>query len=280
MKIRVTVIALFVSIIIGLSACSTQPNVSEIKMRFKDYSTDDNVVAVMDSCVFYFADHTLDLRDILIEETPNNGYFFINGTLYFSAVRENGIFDFSLFIYACDFYGNNKQLLFEKHGYKTCPEAVANDGIFYFEHYNTHVFDQKMRVIDSYNIYTGNYNTVKTGETQSLSDYKKNYKKNFSIDSDNEILIITDLQGGLKYTINTKELPLTALNDTLEGIDYSFSDFYITADNKIFLLYSINSNNPAYPFFICEYIPNSDDTAFKFLFFANDIMSFQVESLG
>ena len=153
MRIRMMAITLVTLIVLSFTACSSRADVGELKTRFKDYSADNNIVAILDDSVFYFNDHTLRLNDFLDGEELNGGYLFADGRLWFSTVKENSLFDFSLFVYSCDLYGNDKTLLFERHGFKTHPWATGKDGVLYFEHYSTHAMDASARLIDSYNVF-------------------------------------------------------------------------------------------------------------------------------
>lgn len=279
MRNRIVAITLMALIILCFSACSMHANNDEIEKRFESYFEDNNTVAILDGAVFYFSDHTLRLNDILDGEELNGGYLFADGKLWFSTVKENGLSDFSLFVYSCDLYGNDKTLLFEKHGFKTHPWATEKDGILYFEHYSTHAMDASARVIDSYNISSGVYQTEETGKTLSLSDYRKSTTQKYSYTINDEILSVIDPQKNLIYTIDTVALPNDAFCENLEGIQYSFCDFYVTKDGRMFLLYRIESNGFPYPHFVCEYIADSNKVEFKLLYFADDIETFQIEYL-
>lgn len=280
MRIRIMAITLATLITLSFSACSFRTNNDKIEKHFGDYLADNNVVAVLDDSVFYFSDHTLRLNDLLDGEELNGGYLFADGKLWFSTVKENSLFDFSLFVYSCDLYGKDRTLLFEKHGFKTHPWGTGKDGVLYFEHYSTNAMDASARVIDSYNISSGVYQTEATGKALSLSDYRKNTTGKYSCTIKDEILSVVDPQKNMTYTIDTVALPNDAFRENLEGIQYSFCDFYATKDGKIFLLYRIESNSASYPHFICEYNADRNEVEFKLLYFADDIETFRIEYLG
>lgn len=279
-RIRIIAILLTILCILGSSACSLHADDDEIENRFESYPEDSNVVAILDASVFYFSDHTLRLADISNGEDPNGGYLFADGKLYYSTTRENGIFDFSLFVYSCDLYGNDRTLLFEQHGFKTHPWATGKDGVLYFEHYSTNAMDASARVIDSYNVSTGEYQTEGIGKTISLSDYRKDADGKYLCTTEGEILSVVDPQKNMTYTIDTVALPNDAFRGSLEGIQYGFYDFYATMDGRIFLVYRIESNGFPYPHFVCEYIVDSNEVEFKLLYFADDVEVFQIEYLG
>ena len=269
---------LILLLIFCFASCYSGQDVDEIKKRFEHYAPDSNVVAVLDSSTFYFADHTLRLCDIADGEETNNGYLFADGKLYFTTTKENGFFDYSLYVYTCDLYGNNKSLVFEKHGYKTHPWVAGNQESLYIEHYATNAVVASSRVIDSYNIVTGVYRTEATGEAVRLSDYEKDAKGAYLCASENGVLSIVDQQKSATYTIDTAALARNAFNETLDGFDYSFCGFYATT-NKMFLLYRIESSGTLYPHLICEYIPDKNEAIFKLLYFADDITTFYIEYL-
>ena len=102
MKKRLVSISLIVLLVISLASCSSEKDIHDLKTRFESFSADSNVIVVLDDSVFYFADHTLSLSDITDDEELNNGYLFWDGKLFFTTVKQNGGFDFSLCVYSCD----------------------------------------------------------------------------------------------------------------------------------------------------------------------------------
>ena len=108
-----TFLTLLALLMVLVCAISCSPNTDELKVKFDGYTPNSNVVAVLDNTVFYFADHTLNLRGLSEKEEPNGGYTFIDGKLYFSVSKQNAAKDFSFLVYTCDIYGNNKTLIFE-----------------------------------------------------------------------------------------------------------------------------------------------------------------------
>lgn len=279
MRKRLIMILFIVLLVLSLPACSFDRDVDEIKKRFESHTPDGNVVAVLDNSTFYFADHTLRLRDIADGEEPNDGYLFSNGKLYFSTTKENGIFDFSLYVYECDLYGNNKHLVFEKHGYKTHPRATGNQEMLYVEHYTTNALDTSARVIDSYNVFTGVYQTMATGNTAHLSDYKTDVKGIYLSAFEDGVLSIVDVQKNTTYIFDPVTTVSGAFDEELDGLDYSFCGFYAATNAKIFLVYRIESTGSQYPHLVCEYIPDVEQVGFSFLYLADDITTFYIEYL-
>ncbi len=263
MKLCKRINVLFLLIVLTVILCSCQNHYDDINKRFEKYSSDCDVVAVLDDCTFYFFDHMLDLRDLVNEnEAPNQGYLFLDNALYFSTTKENGLFDYSISIYRCDIYGNNKTLIFEKHGYKTHPWSVGNQDTLYFEHYSTNAFDVSAKVIESYNVITEVYEQKANSEDVSLSDYQKDK----SVDSKINVTHIID---------KTKE----QFSEALTGLDYSYSASKFLS-GRLFIIYRIEE--PAgglYPHFICEYVPETDEVNFKSLVFTYDMEFIDVEYL-
>jgi hypothetical protein len=251
-----------------------------LEKKFSNYESDDNVVAVLDDTVFYFTDHTLDLRDIIGgNEEVNKGYLFLDNKLYFSTSKQSGMFDFSFFVYECDLYGNDKKLVFEKHGYKTKPWALGKQGIIYIEYYESSALDASSRKIDSYNIIDGIYASVTSGANSSLSDYEKSVNENFLLKIENDILTIMDVQKSENYIIDKEKLGRSEFGEVLNDLEYSYYKCTLTDNGQIYLMYRIKSNGYPYPHFICEYIPSTDEIVFKSFFFADDIESIIVENV-
>ena len=273
---NVSIVLLILIMVFNFSACGISSD--EISEKFDNYSRDSNVVAVLDDTVFYFVDHSINIRDIVDEdEEPNKGYFFSKNKLYFSTAKQNGIFDYSFFIYQCDIDGSNKTLVFEKHGYKTKPWSIAEKGVFYIEHYKATTFEQSSRVIDSYNVFTTIYETVSFGKELSLSDYTKKTNYDYSFTSNDEFLTIKKPKSNETFIINNKNLLNSSFGEALVNLEYSYYTFKVTEDDRIFLLYRIKSNDACYPHFICEFIPSTNDLVFKSLFFSYDVEHICIE---
>ena len=276
MRIRRSIFVLLCLITV-LSFCACGINNSEVKDKFSKYTPDNNVVVVLDSSEFYFADHTLNLRDLVRDERPNNGYTFWDGKLYFSTSKQNTLNDFSFLVYACDLYGNNQKLIFEKQGYKTKPWATGNGGVLYLEYYDTHVLDETARKIDSYNIFTGEYENVSTGKNASLSHYKNDKDGKYSFGVDSDILTITDSQKNIVYRIDSEMMNSSNFGEALTDLDYTFYGADVINNDQIYLIYRIKSDDNAYPYFVCEYIPYNNEIVFKSSVFVNDVESICVE---
>ena len=276
MKKRLISISLIVLLVISLASCSSEKYIHELKTRFEGFSADSNVIVVLNDSVFYFADHTLSLSDITDDEELNNGYLFWDGKLFFTTVKQNGGFDFSLCVYSCDLYGNNKQVVFEKNGYTTKPWVTGNQETLFVKHYTTSALDASSRNIDSYNVVSGEYQTKASGEDASLSDYQKNQHGRYSCTNENGVYSVYDPQTNVTYTIDTIALVHSAFGEELDGIDLINGHFFATDDGKMFLLYRIESNGLKYPHLLCEYLPDRNEVVFKNLCFADDIETFSV----
>ena len=278
-KCLITILSLILLVSI-LTSCAADPSEEELRKRFEGYPPDSNVVAVLDDCTFYFADHELNLRDITEGEDLEYGYILADGKVYFATSKQNGLFgDHSLYVYSCDFYGNNEQLLFEKHGYKTGFGVRANQGKLYFSHHTTNGFDASSQVIDSYDVVTGVYQTEATGEDASLSDYEKDSHGPYPYTYEGDVLGVVDEAKNTTYTIAPESLFGSTFSKELEGLEWEYSGFYATDNGKMFLLYSVNTNWPPYPHILCEYIPESNEIVFSLLYFAHDIIGFRIEYL-
>lgn len=278
MKSRIIAIVVLLILVVQLSACSLSADKEKYESCFTNLSEDSHVVLILDDSTFYFTDHTLRLRDITGDEAPNGGYLFANGKLYFSTAKKNGLNNYSLYIYCCDLYGNNKTLLWEKHDLTTSPWATGKDGVMYFQYRNTSLVASS-QVITSYDISTGECRTEGAGKSYSLSNYRKDSSGKYNWEMDDEILTIVDPQENVTYTLDTVAMLEKSFGSRLDGLKYSFCRLFATADGRIFLLYKFNSNTMDYPHFVCEYIPSQNEVVFKLLCFAYDIESFELEYL-
>ena len=278
-KCLITILSLILLVSI-LTSCAAGPSEEELRKRFEGYTPDKNAVAVLDYSTFYFADHELNLNNIAEGEDLEIGFVLADGKVYFATSKQNGLFgDYSLYVYSCDFYGNNKQVVFEKHGYKTGFGVRANQGKFYFSHHTTNGFDASSQVIDSYDVVTGVYQTEATGKDANLSDYQKKACGSYSCTYEGDVLRVVDEAKNTTYTIAPESLFGGTFSKELEGLKWEYSGFYATDNGKMFLLYSVNTNWPPYPHILCEYIPESNEIVFSLLYFAHDIIGFRIEYL-
>ena len=278
MRLRIVSIVLLLILVLNVSSCKS--NIDDLEERFSNYESDNNVVAVLDDNIFYFADHTLKLTDIISgDEEANGGYLFLNDRLYFSTSKQGKMFDFSFFVYECDLYGNDKKLIFEKHGYQTKPWALGKQGIIYLEYYGSSSLDASSRKIDSYNIVDSIYLSVTSGENSSLSDYKNGVNENYLLKVENDILTIMDVKKSESYIIDKEKLSRSEFGKVLTDLEYSYYKCTVTDFGQIYLTYRIKSNGSPYPHFICEYVPSTDKIVFKSLFFAADTESISVENV-
>ena len=278
-KCLITILSLILLVSI-FTSCAADPSEEEVRSRFTSYSPDSNVVAVWEDRIFHFPDYELNLNNIAEDEDLEIGFVLADGKVYFATSKQNGLFgDYSLYVYSCDFYGNNEQLLFEKHGYKTGIGVRANQGKFYFSHHTTNVFDASTQVIDSYDVVTGVYQTEATGKDANLSDYQKKARGSYSCTYEGDVLRVVDEKNDVTYTIAPESLFGSTFSKELEGLKWEYSGFYATDNGKMFLLYCVNTNWPPYPHILCEYIPESNEIVFSLLYFAHDIIGFRIEYL-
>ena len=272
-------IALVLLLILSLTFTSCKTNTAEYEQKFEMHQSETPVVVVLDGLMFYFAGQTLDLRDLLDDEELNGGYQFIDQKLYFSTSKENGLFDFSLSVYRCDMDGSNKVLIFEKDGYKTHPKAIGSKGMLYIEHYEGTAFDSSSKRIDLYNIFSDTYENVSLGDVASLSSYKNNKIDLYSFNFANDVLNIVNIQNSKNYKIDYEFLQKSEFGEALTDLDCSYESYHVTEGGQIYLLYRIQTSTPLYPFFLCEFIPQENKVDFCFLFFAYDVVGFDIESI-
>ena len=276
-KCLLTIVSLMLLVSI-LTSCAADPSEEELRSRFVSYSPDNNAVAVLDYSTFYFADHEFDLHDLTDGEDLSVGYVIVDETVYFSTTKQNSFSDYSLYVYSCDLYGNNKQLVLEKHGYKTALGIRGNQGKLYIDHNTTNIFDATSLVIDSYDVVTGVYQTEATGENASLSDYEKDSHGPYPYTYEGDVLRVVDEAKNTTYTIAPESLFGSTFSKELEGLKWEYSGFYATDNGKMFLLYRINTWLP-YPHILCEYIPETNEVVFSLLYFAYDYVPFTIEYL-
>ena len=149
----------------------------------------------------------------------------------------------------------------------------------YFRHYTTNVLDASARVINSYDVITGVYQTEATGKETDLSDYQKEAQGKYSCTHEEEILRVQDKEKNVTYTIEPETLLYSTFRNELEGIKLEYDGFHATDNGKMFLLYKSYAGWPPYAHLVCEYIPETNEIVFSLLYFAHDITGSAIEYL-
>ena len=148
----------------------------------------------------------------------------------------------------------------------------------YVEYYETSALDASTRKIDSYDLLSGEYENVSSGQVSSLSDYKKDIKRSYSWTFANGALSIVDTEKGEQYKIDDEVLQKSEFGKALDNLDFSYHSCHVMENGQIYLTYRIKSNGLPYPFFMCEFIPEKNEVVFQFLFFASDVENIVITS--
>lgn len=259
-----------------LSSCG--PKNDEIKARFEKYPTDNSIVVILEDRQFYFTDREMSIDDLAekVSEENISAHTLFDGKIYFAVSTKTESKTFSLKIYSCDLYGNDKQLVFEKHGYRTSPWGVGDQGVIYIYHYTNGRFDPSSKTIDSYNILTGEYKTVAIGNDVDVYDYRLNTFSDYERKCEENVLTYVDPTNNKTYTVDLESSQADQFNEALIGLEYGFSGMYTTEDGRILLLYRILHERFPYPHFVCEYLPETNKVEFRSLIFAYEYLNFNI----
>ena len=302
---RILFVALVIFGILGLVVYETSPIFADVRemraytgdleQRFAEFSPDENVVGVYENREFYFTDHTLDLEDLFENETGDNGYMFYNDMLYFATTRENAdesLGNFSLFIYSCDYYGNDKSLVFERHGYNSRPIVNGSQGGFCIRHEPARSSSgERMCLIDTYDVCSGEYETIGTGRGELCYMHYMHFTGDHSYYTLCSFTqeygpVILDPQGNIVCDLDKQMLLDSEFGEAMDGLKYRFYRYYVR-DDHIYIIYEIFWNGfpntflrGTYPQLICEYIPERNEVVFSRLFFPWDCEPIGVEYIG
>ena len=253
----------------------------------KYYNGKDEVVLNIDDNL-YFENYELDLNGLVKGNEHNNGFIINQSNFFFSASKENSMFNFTLNIYESNLQGTDIKLVYSKDGFKTHPWAYAIDDVFYIEHYSNNVLDFESKLIDSYTISTGIYENIASGKDCSLSDYMpKEEQSRYSIEVIENIspqehgkFIVTDLEKGLSNIIDDEYLRNTIYIESMEKFNYSPKRVDIS-NGHILLTYGIGAGDGwNYPHLVFEYDFDSNKLEYKLLAFPYDSVPIEIIYIG
>lgn len=253
----------------------------------KYYNWKDEVVLNIEDNL-YFENYELDLNGLVKGNEHNNGFIINQSNFFFSASKENSMFNFTLNIYESNLQGTDIKLVYSKDGFKTHPWAYAIDDVFYIEHYSNNVLDFESKLIDSYTISTGIYENIASGKDCSLSDYMpKEEQSRYSIEVIENIspqehgkFIVTDLEKGLSNIIDDEYLRNTIYIESMEKFNYSPKRVDIS-NGHILLTYGIGAGDGwNYPHLVFEYDFDSNKLEYKLLAFPYDSVPIEIIYIG
>lgn len=279
---------LFLTILTLFLTSCRQDTTQLAKDEFSKYynGKDEVVLNIEDN--LYFENYELDLNGLVKGNEHNNGFIINQSNFFFSASKENSMFNFTLNIYESNLQGTDIKLVYSKDGFKTHPWAYAIDDVFYIEHYSNNVLDFESKLIDSYTISTGIYENIASGKDCSLSDYMpKEEQSRYSIEVIENIspqehgkFIVTDLEKGLSNIIDDEYLRNTIYIESMEKFNYSPKRVDIS-NGHILLTYGIGAGDGwNYPHLVFEYDFDSNKLEYKLLAFPFDSVPIEIIYIG
>lgn len=279
---------LFLTILTLFLTSCRQDTTQLAKDEFSKYynGKDEVVLNIEDN--LYFENYELDLNGLVKGNEHNNGFIINQSNFFFSASKENSMFNFTLNIYESNLQGTDIKLVYSKDGFKTHPWAYAIDDVFYIEHYSNNVLDFESKLIDSYTISTGIYENIASGKDCSLSDYMpKEEQSRYSIEVIENIspqehgkFIVTDLEKGLSNIIDDEYLRNTIYIESMEKFNYSPKRVDIS-NRHILLTYGIGAGDGwNYPHLVFEYDFDSNKLEYKLLAFPYDSVPIEIIYIG
>lgn len=272
---NITCILLFFLMFPLYSCMDEEKYYNDLRKRFENCTPDASVVIAWQESCIYFADHDLKWWDVIEEDV--SAHLFFDQKLYFIADKSTGFRNESFRIYQCDLYGNSKKILFEKSDYKSFTGATGNGDTIYV----ALKLDTSEKVIDAYNVRTGEYTRVASGKNVSLSEYEKSKEvyERYTRRLQDGILTLIDKEKNVQHTIDTDLTKNDLFAQALDGLTCEYQGSYIVS-NRIFLLYRLPSPfvwDPLYPHLVCEYNPDTKEISFASLVITHDIDGLRVE---
>ena len=279
---------LFLTILTLLLTSCRQDTTQLAKDEFSKYYNGKDEVVLEHDDNLYFENYALDLNGLVKGNEHNNGLIINQRNFFFSAFKENSMFNFTLNIYESNLQGTDIKLVYSKDGFKTHPWAYAIDDVFYIEHYSNNALDLESKLIDSYTISTGIYENIASGKDCSLSDYMpKEEQSRYSIEVIENIspqehgkFIVTDLEKGLSNIIDDEYLRNTIYIESMEKFNYSPKRADIS-NGHILLTYGIGAGDGwNYSHLVFEYDFGSNKLEYKLLAFPFDSVPVEIIYIG
>ena len=276
---KVTVILIIICMLIPLSSCNREDTTQLAKDEFAKYHVDNDVVVKITDYL-YFDTYTLKIDEIIEGTAIQNTSVIIEDKVYISNVTNGKVFQ----VYQCDLYGKNIELVFEKKTDGTSPKVYENDGNEFLIEYRK---DSK-EVIDSYNVLTGEYKNLHTGEDRKLDDFK--YKEesiyeitfhknpNYISHSDNYIEIYNKETGKTKV-IRYDDFENTVCIESMKKFGYGIRRVDISK-NHILVSCEIGAGDGwNAPHLIFEYDFETEALEYKCLVFPYEATIYRVQYL-
>ena len=266
-------------------ACHWQEDCSEEAIAdFAPFSCSEEVALVIDEIVM-FENRIVDLEKLAKGENEffANGYVLYDGKIIYSTTGEKDDGHFVAF-YECDLFGNNKTLVFEKK-LKTNAETLINGEMAYIKHYSSEWKVSKNKIIDSYNIKTGEYKTVSEGDNGIiLSDFAtwNTPDDNYCVekkDGDTKYFEITNKKTQEKKLVDSAFLENTKYAQVIkkwraEAMRYDISN------GRILLTYSISAGSMHVPHLIFVYDFENHEIKYGSLVFPYDTTPVEIFYCG
>ena len=248
------------------SASCGEDTTQQAKDEFSQYYNGKNEVVVTLLKYLYFEEYTLNIYDVC------KGYrkqIFHEDKMYVLAnvAVDNG---YRIEVYTCDLYGKNLTLVYSKFLAIDRPDACyAHGKNFYIQYKKAGVY-----VVDKYNILTGIYENIYTGEYASIFDFAEEEPSRFNIEVDEEAFrenhgefVITDLETGEKRVIDDEYLNNTIYIESMKKYGY-WTVRAEVSNGHILLCYTIGAGDGwNYSYLIFEYDFENDTLEYKLLAF-------------
>ena len=195
----------------------------------------------------------------------------------FSTTIENYMFNFTFSIYECDLNGKNKTRLFKMENLVTSPDVVANNMVFYLEHYKENALKETSRVINSYDIINSVYGQVASGKECTISDYRPRNKSDYQgklldkpyipLFKDNSYYEITNTKTNEVKIVGKEFIEKTKYIESLQKFNYETKRIDIS-NGHILLTYKLDAGNGMnYSYLVFEYDFEKETFEYKHLAF-------------
>ena len=269
-------IILILAMVVSVSSClpffERKDTTQWAKDEFSQYFNGKNEVVLGVINEIHFEDHILKHADLEFSGTFINYVFYDNLIYYASEDSKNSCINF----YSCDLYGKNVQKIYS-HFWNEGNDVTVISGREY-SFFIKSVNDDFV-FIDKYTVPTNVYEKIdkgKKGEKFDLSNYQEENNSKYSIemikkisDENNGKFVITDLESGLKKTIDDEFLKSMPYFESMQKFSYGPHQ-YVISKGHIFLNYTIGAGNGFnYSHLILEYDFESDKLDYRMLAFTH-----------
>ncbi len=205
---------------------------------------------------FYNNDICIGSKKFESSAHPLGSFVRATDGVYYLASTKNGIMNYSVQIYKCDFKASTSELVFEKSKLTNEPALTFyKDGKIHYQYNFTITGDKKGNVCEYYDIKTGQNGTCSALESTT---------KEYNIQVNSNAFKATHSHNGASYLIDNEFLSKTEYSNL--PLEEYFTPNKVVYSNGHYLLCYTAKIKTTYLYAVFELLPNEKEIVFQSLY--------------